>query len=85
MVWQYILQYVSGSLYPVIIVPDFFSIWQAGTEAASKHHNAPTRRKSSAAMLKDGAKSSLVEDTGQKLEAEYIQVNKSVDITSMMF
>ena len=31
-------------------------------------------------MLKDGAKSSLVEDTGQKLEAEYIQVNKSVDI-----
>ena len=29
-------------------------------------------------MLKEGAKSSLVEDTGQKLEAEYIQVSAAV-------
>ena len=29
-------------------------------------------------MLKEGAKSSLVEDTGQKLEAEFIQVRSAV-------
>ena len=50
----------------------------AGAAAASNHHAAPpppSRRKSSAAMLKDRAMSTQpVEDTGQKLEAEYIQV-----------